>query len=77
MVYLDHASATPVDPRVLAFAGRFLSEEFGNPSTLYTLGLSARQALAEARARVAALIHAEKPASIIQDTLKKFKATGE
>ena len=36
MVYLDHASATPVDPRVLAFAGRFLSEEFGNPSTLYT-----------------------------------------
>ncbi|NVO65863.1 cysteine desulfurase family protein [Methanofollis tationis] len=65
MVYLDHASATPVDPRVLAFAGRFLSEEFGNPSTLYTLGLSARQALEEARARVAALVHAEKPASII------------
>lgn len=65
MVYLDHASATPVDPRVLAFAGRFLSEEFGNPSTLYTLGLSARQALEEARARVAALVGAEKPASII------------
>ncbi|EJG07344.1 aminotransferase class V [Methanofollis liminatans DSM 4140] len=65
MVYLDHASATPVDPRVLAFAGRFLSEEFGNPSTLYTLGLSARQALEEARARVAALVGAEKPASIV------------
>lgn len=65
MVYLDHASATPVDPRVLAVAGRFLSEEFGNPSTLYTLGLSARQALEEARAQVAALIHAEKPASIV------------
>lgn len=65
MVYLDHASATPVDPRVLAFAGRYLNEEFGNPSTLYTLGLSARQALEDARAKVAALIHAEKPASIV------------
>ncbi|HDS64083.1 MAG TPA: cysteine desulfurase [Methanofollis liminatans] len=65
MVYLDHASATPVDPRVLAFAGRYLSEEFGNPSTLYTLGLSARQALEEARAKVAALVGAEKPASIV------------
>ena len=65
MVYLDHASATPVDPRVLAFAGRFLSEEFGNPSTLYTLGLSARQALEDARAKVAALVGAEKPAAIV------------
>jgi len=65
MVYLDHVSATPVDPRVLAFAGRFLREEFGNPSTLYTIGLSSRQALEEARAKVAALVRAKNPASIV------------
>jgi len=40
MVYLDHASAAPVDPRVLAFAGRFLGEGFGIPSALYTIGVS-------------------------------------
>jgi len=65
MVYLDHASAAPVDPRVLAFAGRYLREEFGNPSTLYTIGLSSRQALEEARAKVAALVRAKSPATIV------------
>ncbi len=30
-IYLDHASAMPVDPRVLAFAERYLREDFGNP----------------------------------------------
>ncbi|TAJ43941.1 cysteine desulfurase family protein [Methanofollis fontis] len=65
MVYLDHAAASPVDPRVLAFCSRYLAGDYGNPSALYSLGLSARQALEEARERVAALIHAESPKSIV------------
>ncbi|MBP2147139.1 cysteine desulfurase [Methanofollis sp. W23] len=65
MVYLDHASAMPVDPRVLAFARRYLEEEFGNPSSLYDRGLSTRRAVEAARGEVAALVNAGDPRSIV------------
>ena len=64
-IYLDHASASPVDPRVMAFAVPFLSNEYGNPSTLYSMGLTARRALESARGKVASLINAESPATIV------------
>ncbi|QYZ79752.1 cysteine desulfurase [Methanofollis formosanus] len=65
MVYLDHASAMPVDPRVLAFARRYLEEEFGNPSSLYDRGLSVRRAVEAARGQVAALIRAADQRKIV------------
>jgi cysteine desulfurase len=43
----------------------FFDRQFGNPSSLHHWGLEAREALAAARARVAALIHAESPNDII------------
>lgn len=55
----------PVDPRVLAFAAHYLKEDFGNPSTFHSLGLTARAALEEARINVARLIGAETPSSIV------------
>lgn len=64
-VYLDYQSACPVDPRVRQFADRFLAKEFGNPSALHSVGLAARAAVEDARARVAELINAEEPGSII------------
>jgi cysteine desulfurase len=64
-IYLDHASAMPLDPRVLAFADRYLKEDFGNPFALYSVGLEAKRALEEARTKVAELINAESPSSIV------------
>lgn len=64
-IYLDHASAMPVDPRVRAFAERYLTDDFGNPFALYSVGLTAKRALEEARAKVAELLNAETAASII------------
>ena len=64
-IYLDYQSASPVDPRVAEFAGRYLFADFGNPSALHSHGLAARAALEEARARVAELINAESPESIV------------
>jgi len=64
-VYLDHQSASPVDSRVAEFAGPFLSTGLGNPSSLHSRGLAAKAALEEARAKVADLINAEIPESII------------
>ncbi len=64
-VYLDYQSASPVDPRVLEFAGRCLTKEFGNPSALHSRGLAAKAALEEARTKVAELIGAEGPETIV------------
>ena len=64
-IYLDHAAAMPVDPRVVAFADRYLKEDFGNPFALYSVGLEAKRAIEAARKKVAELINAENAARII------------
>src|SRR5271170_1219869 len=64
-VYLDHQSATPVLPEVFAAMRPFFAGAFGNPSSLHQDGLRAREAVAAARAQIAALIHAESPEDII------------
>jgi len=63
-VYLDHYAATPVLPEVAEAMRPFLSDEFGNPSSLHSRGDAAREAVDEARERVASLIGAD-PEEII------------
>jgi cysteine desulfurase len=58
-IYLDHASAMPVDPRVLKFAEQYLKETYGNPSSLHSAGLEAKRAIEDARKKVAELVNAE------------------
>jgi cysteine desulfurase len=55
-VYLDHNATTPLDPEALAAMRPFLEQHFGNPSSGHAFGRAAREALAVARARVAALL---------------------
>ncbi|HBT79552.1 MAG TPA: cysteine desulfurase NifS, partial [Selenomonas sp.] len=57
-VYLDYAATTPVDERVLQAMLPYFRTQFGNPSSLYSYGRAARQAVAKARRQVAALLHA-------------------
>lgn len=64
MIYLDNASTTQIDPRVLQAMMPYLTEEYGNPGTLYGLGRRARKAISEARTKVADFIGA-KPEQII------------
>lgn len=64
-IYLDYQSACPVDPRAIEFAGRYLAEDFGNPSALHATGLAAKAVVEEAREKVARLINAEGPSTII------------
>jgi cysteine desulfurase len=54
MVYLDHSATTPLDPEVLQAMMPFLTDEFGNASSVYGLGQRARQAIDQARDEVAA-----------------------
>lgn len=53
MLYLDNAATTPVRREVLEAMLPFLTTRFGNPSSHHTVGESAADALAEARARLA------------------------
>ena len=64
-IYLDSVSSKPVDPRVLEFAKRYLQDGYGNPSSLHSVGLEARRALEDARAKVAGLINGENEKTII------------
>ena len=54
MVYLDHSATTPLDHEVLEAMLPYLTEEFGNASSVYGLGQRARQAIDQARDEVAA-----------------------
>ena len=64
-IYLDHASLMPVDPRVLEFVKPYLTGEFGNPSSLYSVGVESKQTIEESRKKIAELINAENEKSII------------
>ena len=58
-IYLDYSATTPVKKEVLAEMLPFFTEEFGNPSSLYTLGQTSKSALIKARENVARLIGAD------------------
>lgn len=58
-IYLDYNATTPVAPEVAAAIRPWLEEHFGNPSSSHAYGQSARQAVAQARSHVAALIGAQ------------------
>lgn len=62
--YLDHVATNPLDPEVFDAMLPYFKEEFGNPLSIYELGIKARTAIEKAREQVAQLINA-KPSNII------------
>jgi cysteine desulfurase len=64
-VYLDHAASTPLLPEVFEAMKPHLSEFYGSPASFHQQGLRARDAIAAARERVAAFIHAGSPEEIV------------
>ena len=63
-VYLDHNATTPLDPKVLSAMLPWLEDQFGNASSRHEYGRQARQAIDEARQKVAASINAH-PTEVI------------
>lgn len=57
-VYLDNAATTPVAPEVVEAMMPYLTEQFGNPSSIHYFGQQARAAVDRARHQVAQLINA-------------------
>jgi len=65
IVYFDNQSTTKPDPRVVESMLPYLSEKYGNPQSMHSVGAEARDAIDEARANVAALINASSAREII------------
>ena len=63
-IYADNAATTKPSRAAIDAMLPFLEEEYGNPSSLYSLGQRAKEALERAREEVAAVIHA-KPKEIV------------
>src|SRR5262245_51974939 len=56
VVYLDNNATTRPAPEVVAEMTPYLAEWYGNPSSIHRFGQRARQAIDEARGRIAALV---------------------
>ena len=59
MIYADHAATTPLSPAAYTAMQPWLQEEYGNPSTLYSLAREPRKAVASARQTIADCIGAK------------------
>lgn len=56
MIYLDYNATTPIDPQVARVMQRYMDEDFGNPSSAHVLGKRVRNAVENAREKVAKLL---------------------
>ncbi|MGC8829106.1 MAG: cysteine desulfurase family protein [Verrucomicrobiia bacterium] len=61
LINLDFLSAVPLLPEVRAAMLPYLSDNYGDPSSLHRLGLYAREAIDTARKNLAGLINADNP----------------
>ncbi len=62
-IYFDNAATTSLDPAVLEAMMPYLTERFGNPSSIYSYGRESRLAIENARKSVAKILNAH-PAEI-------------
>lgn len=62
-IYFDNAATTPLDATVLEAMMPYLTEKFGNPSSIYSYGRESRLAIENARKSVAKILNAH-PAEI-------------
>lgn len=58
-VYVDNAATTAMSDEAIAAMMPYLKENYGNPSSLHTVGQRAKEALEDARARIAKLLGAD------------------
>ena len=58
LIYVDNASTTHVRPEVLESMVPFLSDNFGNASSIYSIGRDAKRAVEKARKKMAECINA-------------------
>jgi len=58
-IYLDNAATTRLDPRILAKMKPYLTDQYGNPSSIHLLGQAAFSALRQAKEMVAKVLNGQ------------------
>jgi cysteine desulfurase len=58
-IYFDNAATTPIDPEVVKTMLPYLTEHFGNPSSIYSYGRESRMAIEKSRKSVAKILQAQ------------------
>lgn len=56
-IYFDNAATTALDPEVLESMMPYLTEKFGNPSSIYSYGRETKMAIEQARKTVARILN--------------------
>ena len=64
-VYMDHTAGRSVDPRIIETMLPYIKSFYVNPSSVHSFGRKSRQAIEEAREKIAELINARRKKSII------------
>lgn len=59
-IYLDHNASTRVDPEAVKAMMPYMQEEFGNPSSAYSLGIRAKEGVDMAREKVSMVLGCQK-----------------
>ncbi|MBP2642302.1 MAG: iscS 2 [Firmicutes bacterium] len=58
-IYFDHSATTPVNPDVAKVVLEYMTDKFGNASSIHAFGREAKRAVEDSREKVAKLIGAE------------------
>ena len=58
-IYLDNAATTKTAPEVVEAMLPYFTEHYGNPSSIYSLGSAAKEAVTQAREKIAATLGAK------------------
>ena len=64
-ICMDYSAGKPVDSRIIQEMLTYMKSSFGNPSSLHTLGQEAKLALETSREKIAKLVNAEEPETIV------------
>jgi len=64
LIYFDNNATTKIDEEVLKAMLLYLKEEYGNPSSIYSIGRKTKEEIAKARENIAKLLNS-KPENII------------
>lgn len=59
MIYLDNAATTKTEPEIVEAMLPFFTEQYGNPSSIYSLGSAGKKAVARARRAIADTLGAQ------------------
>ena len=77
VIYTDHVAAMPIHSKVYESMVPYFKEFYGNPSSIHEDGEKAREALEEARGKVARLIGAQDEEIIFMSVHWRAKASLE